>query len=145
MTVKYLLDTNILSEAKRPKPNQNVMEKLRLCKGEIATATLVIHELLFGCLRLPDSKRRQDLEDYIRNVVLAQLPLFDYDLKAAKYHAQERARLSKVGKIPAFGDGQIAAIAFTNNLFLVTNNVSDFQDFDGLRIENWFNISEGGV
>ncbi|MFM6196907.1 MAG: type II toxin-antitoxin system VapC family toxin, partial [Planktothrix sp.] len=116
-----------------------------LCKGEIATATLVIHELLFGCLRLPDSKRRQDLEDYIRNVVLAQLPLFDYDLKAAKYHAQERARLSKVGKIPAFGDGQIAAIAFTNNLVLVTNNVSDFQYFNRLRIENWFNISEGGV
>ncbi|MFB2833649.1 type II toxin-antitoxin system VapC family toxin [Floridanema evergladense] len=145
MTVKYLLDTNVLSEAKRPQPNQNVMEKLRLCKGEIATATLVIHELLFGCLRLPESKKRRDLEDYIRNVIIGQLPLFDYDLKAAEYHAQERARLSKVGKVTAFSDGQIAAIAFTNDLVLVTNNVSDFQDFDGLRIENWFDISEGEV
>lgn len=145
MTIKYLLDTNILSEAKRPQPNQNVMEKLRLYKGEIATATLVIHELLFGCLRLPESKKKQDLEDYTRNVVLAQLPLFDYDLKSAEYHAQERARLSKVGKMPVFGDSQIAAITFTNNLILVTNNVSDFQYFDGLRIENWFNVSEGRV
>lgn len=43
-----------------------------------------------------------------------------------------------MGKIPAFGDSQIASIAFTNDLVLVTNNVSDFQDFDGLKIENWF-------
>lgn len=71
-------------------------------------------------------------------VILAQLPLFDYNLKAAQYHAQQRARLSKVGKSPAFIDGKIASIALTNNLILVTNNVVDFQDFDSLIIENWF-------
>ncbi|WP_322744074.1 PIN domain-containing protein [Planktothrix mougeotii] len=71
-------------------------------------------------------------------MILAQLPLFNYDLKAAQYHAQERSRLSKVGKSPAFTDNQIASIAFTNNLILVTNNVSDFKDFDGLKIENRF-------
>ncbi|MGB3512606.1 MAG: hypothetical protein WBA93_25985 [Microcoleaceae cyanobacterium] len=43
-----------------------------------------------------------------------------------------------MGKSPAFADGQVASIAFTNNLVLVTNNVSDFQDFDGLKIENLF-------
>ncbi|MFM9159740.1 MAG: hypothetical protein ACKOPK_17950 [Dolichospermum sp.] len=42
MTLKYLLDTNILSEAKRPHPNEKVMTKLRLSKREIAKATLVI-------------------------------------------------------------------------------------------------------
>jgi tRNA(fMet)-specific endonuclease VapC len=30
MSLNYLLDTNILSEAKRPQPNENVMEKLKL-------------------------------------------------------------------------------------------------------------------
>lgn len=133
-----MLDTNILSEAKRPKPNPNVMGKLELYKGQIATATVVIHELLFGCFRLPPSKKRQDLEDYLNNVILANLPLFDYDFKSAKYHAEERARLSKVGKIPAFVDGQIASITFTNNLTLVTNNVDDFKDFNGLVVDNWF-------
>jgi tRNA(fMet)-specific endonuclease VapC len=43
-----------------------------------------------------------------------------------------------VGKMPAFADGQIASIAFCNNLILVTNNVADFQFFDGLMIDNWF-------
>jgi hypothetical protein len=52
------------------------MKKLRLSKREIATATLVIHELLFGFFRLPLSKKRQDLEDYINNVILANLPLY---------------------------------------------------------------------
>jgi tRNA(fMet)-specific endonuclease VapC len=138
MILRYLLDTNILSEAKRPQPNSKVMKNLRLYKQEIATATVVIHELLFGCLRLPQSKKRQDLEDYLNNVIIGNLPLLDYDLKSAKYHAQERARLSKIGKTPAFLDAQIASIAFSNNLILVTNNVDDFQDFDGLIVDNWF-------
>lgn len=138
MSLKFLLDTNILSEAKRPQPNSNVMTKLELNQGQIATATVVIHELFYGCFRLPQSKKRQDLENYIKNVILTNLSLFDYDLKAAQYHASERARLSKMGKTPSFVDGQIASIAFTNNLVLVTNNVKDFQDFDGLMIDNWF-------
>jgi tRNA(fMet)-specific endonuclease VapC len=138
MRIKYLLDTNILSEAKRPKPNENVMEKLKLFKKEIATSTIVIHELMFGCFKLHPSKKRQDLEDYINNVILAQLTLFNYDLKSAQYHAQERARLSKFGKTPPFVDGQIASIAVANNLILVTNNVNDFQEFNDLVIDNWF-------
>lgn len=71
MSLNYLLDTNILSEAKRPHPNEKVMEKLRLYRQETATAILVIHEMLYGCLRLPISKKRQDIEDYINNVILA--------------------------------------------------------------------------
>ncbi|MBD2489897.1 type II toxin-antitoxin system VapC family toxin [Aulosira sp. FACHB-615] len=138
MSLKYLLDTNILSEAKRPHPNEAVMAKLRLYSQELSTATLVIHEMLYGCLRLPISKKRQDIEDYINSVVLAQIPLFNYDMKSAQHHAQERARLSKVGKTPGFIDGQIASIAVTNSLILVTNNVADFQDFNGIDIENWF-------
>jgi len=138
MSLNYLLDTNILSEAKRPHPNEKVIEKLRLYRQETATAILVIHEMLYGCFRLPISKKPQDIEDYINNVILAEIPLFDYDLKSAQYHAQERARLSKIGKNPGFIDGQIASIAVTNNLILVTNNVADFQDFDGISIENWF-------
>ena len=53
MTVRYLLDTNVLSEAIRPKPNPYVLQKLQIHQQEVGTATLVIHELLFGCYRLP--------------------------------------------------------------------------------------------
>ncbi len=66
MSLRFLLDTNILSEALRPIPNSNVMEMLRLYENEIATATVVYHELLFGCYRLGQSKKRQTIEKYLQ-------------------------------------------------------------------------------
>lgn len=131
-----------MSEAIRPKPNPNVLQKLQIHQQELGTATLVVHELLFGCYRLPVSKKRSTLEAYIENVILPNIPLFDYDLKSAQWHASGGAKLVGIGKTPAFVDGQIAAIAYTNQLILVTNNVSDFQDFQGLQIENWFQVNK---
>lgn len=119
-------------------PNPLVVQKIETHKREVSTASLVIHELLYGCLRLPkEAKKRALLQGYISRIP-QKMPIFSYDLESAQYHAQERARLSKVGKTPAFVDGKIASIAVTNNLILVTNNVDDFQDFNDLVIDNWF-------
>jgi tRNA(fMet)-specific endonuclease VapC len=141
MSLKFLLDTNILSEPARPIPNANVLHQLDIHKSGVAVSSVAVHELIYGCLRLPESKRREYLRNYIYESVL-NLPVFDYDLKAAQWHAEERVRLSQIGKTPAFVDGQIASIAFCNNLILVTNNVSDFEFFNGLNVENWF-VSKG--
>ncbi|NJR69696.1 MAG: type II toxin-antitoxin system VapC family toxin [Synechococcales cyanobacterium CRU_2_2] len=48
------------------------------------------------------------------------------------------AKLLGLGQVPSFLDGQIAAVAQINSLILVTRNVSDYQGFVGLQIENWF-------
>lgn len=137
MTLRYLLDTNVVSEPVRPKPNPAVLAKLREHQEEIATATVVWHELLFGCQRLLPSKKRRKIETYLKKVVQPHIPLLPYDEKAATWHAGERTRLVAAGKTPAFADGQIAAIAYTNNLTIVTNNTSDFQNFLNLKLENW--------
>ena len=137
MSLKYLLDTNIFSELMRPAPNPKIVKIVDRCKEEFATASTVLHELLYGCLRLPESKKRQAFMDYINDSVL-NLLVIDYDSEAAQLHAQERARLSRIGKTLAFADGQIASIAASNDLILVTNNVADFQYFENLKIENWF-------
>jgi tRNA(fMet)-specific endonuclease VapC len=139
MTLRFLLDTNILSEPLRPQPNSDVLQKLRQHRQVISTASVVIHEILFGCYRLPqDSRKRRDIEGYINQSVRSQIPIFGYDLDAAIWFARERARLTSMGKTPAYADGQIAAIAQVNNLTLVTNNVSDYADFADLKLENWF-------
>ncbi len=138
MSLSFLLDTNILSEPLRPKPNSNVMQMLRRHENEIATATIVYHELLFGCYRLPESKKRQTIERYLKEVVQPNIPLLAYDEDAATWHATERARLVSIGKTPSFADGQIAAIAKVNGLIIVTNNVSDYADFLDLQVENWY-------
>ena len=51
--------------------------------------------------------------------------------------APPSAALDTAGKTPAFVDGQIAAIARVNALILVTANVSDYEGFEGLTIEDW--------
>jgi tRNA(fMet)-specific endonuclease VapC len=65
------------------------------------------------------------------------MPILDYDRAAAEWHARERARLMSRGETPSFADGQIAAIAYVNDLTLVTFNDSDFRRFHELRVASW--------
>lgn len=137
MSLKYLLDTNVLSERVRPRPNARLLDRFRRHELEIATATPVLHEIRFGCLMLPPSRKRSDLEAYLEEVILPVLTILPYDLAAAEWHASERARLTRAGKMPTFVDGQIAAIARVNDLDIVTMNVADFRPFAGLRVTDW--------
>ncbi len=138
MTLHFLLDTNALSEPTKKQPNPYVLEKLKQHRGEVGTASVVWHEAWFGCQRLPQSRKRQEIEYYLIHVVQASIPLLPYDAESAKWHAMERARLSLMGQTPPFADGQIAAIAKTNNLILVTRNRADYERFADLIIENWY-------
>ena len=63
--------------------------------------------------------------------------MLDYNRDAADWHARERARLSAIGRTPPFVDGQIAAIAYVNDLILITLNTGDFENFEGLRVQSW--------
>ena len=137
MSLKYLLDTNVVSEPLRPKPQHGVIRKLSRHEDEIAISSVVWHELRFGVERLPPSRRRNVIEQYLDEVVLATMPILDYDHAAAQWHAHERARLTATGETPSFVDSQIAAIACVNSLTLVTFNDADFRRFQGLRIVTW--------
>jgi tRNA(fMet)-specific endonuclease VapC len=137
MTARFLLDTNVISEPLRPKPNVGVMARLKQHERELVLAAPVWHELCHGCERLPDGKRRNAIRRYLQEVVAPSIAILPYDTSAAKWHADERARLEAIGMKTAFVDGQIAAIAKVNDLILVTANRSDFAPFAGLRLEDW--------
>jgi tRNA(fMet)-specific endonuclease VapC len=134
--IRYLIDTNILSEPLKPQPNAAVMAQMQRYSDEIAIAATTWHEIRYGCELLPPSKRRNRIEAYLQNVQVT-FPILPYDSVAAAWQASERVRLRR--QPPAFQDSQIAAVAATNQLILVTNNTSDFINFQGLTIENWFN------
>jgi len=74
----------------------------------------------------------------LNDFILLNIPILAYDEAAATWHGKESARLILHGKTAPFIDGQIAAIARTNNLILVTRNIADFRHFEGLEMENWF-------
>jgi len=137
MALRYLLDTNVLSEATKPLPDQTALDRLVREGDRVATAAPVWHEIEFGLLRLPAGKRRRALEEIVQRMT-SSVVVLPYDQAAARWHARERARLVRGGKPPSFVDGQIAAIAAIHGLVLVTRNVRDFTSFAGLEVESWF-------
>jgi len=137
VTIRYLLDTSIVSSPISKEPNREIVKHLESDGHECAIAAPVWHELTYGCHRLPSGKRRAALETYLQDVVLASFPVFAYDEVAAHWHGHERARLEGLGRPAPYVDGQIAAIAFVNDLVLVTMNVKDFARFREVEIENW--------
>lgn len=74
MSLKYLLDTNVVSEPLRPEPSRSVLRKLRRHEEEIAIPSIVWHELRYGTERLPASRKREVIERYLEAVVLPSMP-----------------------------------------------------------------------
>ena len=136
--MRYLLDTNIIAEPTKLEANLNVMNALTRYAGEVAISAVSWHELWFGTDRLPPARKRTTLETYLNNLANTEIPILPYTQQAGKWFATERSRLTSLGLTPSYADGQIAAIAYVNNLILVTRNTSDFIHFDGLNLENWF-------
>ena len=140
--IRYLLDTNIVSEPARPEPEAVVVDRLEAHGGEVALPAPAWHELVYGVERMPHGKRRSYLADYLTEVVRPSMPIIPYDRAAAHWHGTARAALEAEGRSQPFVDGQIAAVAATRSLVLVTRNTSDFEAYEtlmsGLHIENWF-------
>jgi tRNA(fMet)-specific endonuclease VapC len=134
--LRYLLDTNVVSQPMMKMPSASVLRKLASLADECAIGAPVWHELNFGCHRMPAGKRRNALQDYLADVV-SNFEILPYDDLAAKLHALERVRLDELGTSVPFVDGQIAVIAQINELVLVTDNVRDFAPFKALTVENW--------
>lgn len=136
--LKYLLDTNILSEPARLKPNAKVMQRFSEFDGQYVTAAIVWHELQYGCALLPDSKRKTQLQAYLSTLQDSGLIVLPYEQAAAEWFACQRVVLKEQGETAAYADGEIAAIAAVNNLTLVTRNTDDFNLYHDLLLENWF-------
>jgi len=136
--MRYLLDTNILSEPVVARPNPFVLDRIKTNSRSLAIAAVTWQEALYGMLLLPAGRRREQIEDYLFRRIHPTLPIIGFEERAARWQAEQRARLRRMGRSPSYSDSQIAAIAAVNDLVLVTRNVVDFEDFDGLRIENWF-------
>lgn len=137
MSAGYLLDTNVLSELVKRQPNAAVERRLAALQFHCAVAAPTLEELTFGIQRLPPGAKREMLEFWLDGV-LSHFVLLPYDHYCAVWLGRERARLAALGKPAPRTDGEIAAIAVVNERILVTRNTADFENFLGLRLENWF-------
>lgn len=137
MVMRFALDTNVVAEAARPSPERRVLRRLDAAEGHAGIPAPCWHELRFGIQRLPAGRRRDALDE-VAAALGRRFPVLPYTARAAEWHAQERARLEHQGLTRPFVDGQIAAIAATEDLVLVTRNLTDFDGYLGLRVKSWW-------
>ena len=133
--MSYLVDTNVLSEGVRPRPNPRVVQWLDgVPKSAVHVSVLTLGELRQGVERLGGGPRRERLRGWLEQELPAWLErrLLDVDASVADRWGRILADAGR--PVPAI-DGLLAATALTHNLRMVTRNVRDFA-FDGLEIVN---------
>ncbi|EKE99783.1 MULTISPECIES: PIN domain-containing protein [unclassified Tolypothrix] len=101
----FLLDTNIISEPLKLQPNPTIISMLQRYQGEVTISSVTWHELLFGCYRLPASRKRERIEQYLQDIIEPNIPILPYNVAASEWFALARARLTLIGKPPAYADG----------------------------------------
>lgn len=131
----YLFDTDFVVELLRGRLAASADARLRrvpVAQQHISSVTL--SELVYGARR---SARPAHHLNMIETVLLPCVRLVTFDAGAAYLAGTLRARLEHDGEPLSFPDLQIAAMAMSNELVLVTGNARHFARVPGLRIENW--------
>ncbi|MGP0100777.1 MAG: type II toxin-antitoxin system VapC family toxin [Solirubrobacteraceae bacterium] len=135
-----LLDTNVLSELIRPKPDERVTEWLdSLDSAAVATTAITAAELLYGVARLPAGQRRERLDEAIRGLIEDDLEgrVEPFDAAAATHYAALVCERDNARRPISTADGQIAAICRKLGATLATRNTSDFQDTGVELFDPW--------
>lgn len=132
----FLVDSNVLSEATKPEPDEGVVAWLNDNEEEIVVDPIVLGELRTGILCLPSGARRKRLEEWFQRVSTS-LHCLSWDFETGMRWAQLLADLRKAGKSMPLKDSLIAASALQNKLTVATRNERDFRKA-GVRVLNPF-------
>lgn len=136
---QILLDTNIISELGKTKPQQTVIDFLTdLPVAWLSTITL--HELEYGLALLPEGNRKKTITQATSTLIQYYN---HYILPIKQAEAQQAALLrvlaKKNGRTLHLADSLIAGTAQTHNLSIATRNTKDFADL-GVKLINPFNF-----
>lgn len=128
--MKVLLDTCVISELVSKKPNPKVVEYVDLLDPEdVYLSVITVGEIVKGIEKLPKSKRRQDLQAWLKDDLLVRFEgnIAALDTDVLIEWGALIARLESAGKTMPAIDSLIAATALAKKMTLVTRNVSDFE------------------
>jgi len=136
--IRFVLDTDMVSllQDRHPRVSARVRS---YGADEVATTVITVEEQLSAWYTLLRRARtaRQLVPVYERMTLavrfLSRLPLLSFSERAADLYERLRKEKPRTGRM----DLRIAAIALANGAALVTRNVSDFTDIDGLQLVDW--------
>ena len=124
-----VLDTNVLSEALRPRPADSVRRWMEAQPAsDLFTTTICEAEMFYGLRLMAAGRRRTALERAVEAIFAEEFTgrVLAFDRAAARSFADIAARRHRSGRPIREFDAQIAAIAASNRAMLATRNVEDF-------------------
>jgi len=141
--MSYLLDTNVLSEFVAQQPDANLIRWISQHQDrDLYISVISVGELQQGISRLPASKKRSYLENWLQNRLLVDYQAFILPLDQAimLHWGQMMAELNQQGRPMPIMDSLIAATAQWHSLVLVSRNTADFAHVDLEVVNPWLNI-----
>lgn len=127
-----ILDTNVLSGLMRPEIPPQLSKWLRSQDDPLATTSITVMEITYGLARLPEGRRRDDLEERFAALVREGdgLPVHPLSAKAAALAGHLQARRTQLGLPASQADMMIAGICAQHEAVLATRNTRDFLHLD---------------
>ena len=138
--MSLLLDTNVISEWTKPRPDVGVVEFLATeDEDALFLSVITLAELRRDVDRLAAGRRRNRLDDWLRNDLPARFTgrLLGIDTPTADTWGRLIARRERVGRPMGAMDGWVAATALVHRLTLVTRDVAHFAGTVGEIICPW--------
>ena len=130
--LKYMLDTNIVIYTIKNKPPA-VREAFKKHEDQLCISAITLMELIYGAeASLAVDRNLRAIEGFA-----ARLEVLPYDNDAAAHTGQLRAELKTKGRPIGPYDEMIAGHARSHGLAIVTNNIKQFKNVPGIRLENW--------
>jgi len=135
---RYLLDTNIISNATKPAPSEALVAWMsRQADGDLFISCLTVAEIRRGILEKPVGKKRRELERWFSGAEGPQAlfagRVLAFDEKAGLVWARLMAEGTAIGRPRSPLEMIVAAVAEANDCVIVTENE---RDFAGLKIVN---------
>jgi len=128
--MKALLDPCVISEFVAKQPNPRVVAVLdALGPDDAYLSVITIGEIIKGIAKLPDSRRKTELGDWLQHDLLARFQgkILPLDTDVIVEWGMLTAHAEIAGKTMPAIDSLIAATVLANQMTLITRNVSDFE------------------
>ncbi len=130
--MRYLLDTNIVSDMMR-NPQGRVFQRMaEVGEDAVLTSIIVSCEVRFGIEKRQSKKLAKRFSDVFGSLQVARL-----DTSAEEHYAVVRTKLEAMGNPIGQMDMLIAAHALALDAVVVTDNEREFSRVPGLKVENW--------